>query len=162
MKRKYEKILKENSKSTSASNVLIFLKSVNNVGGEKIQEHFFNKFIKKWTDLVNTVGLIQPNAEFYSFIKHIELVAKNLMAFQFLSKYRNEDVRDIFKEKLEVDSVVRSSWDSLTRNIPSEPLCKLLFRQILDQWIDLRTRVFITSSMLIVKRKINSMPNERQ
>ena len=106
--------------------------------------------------------MIQPNAELFSFIKHIELVAENLMTFQFLSKYRNEDVRDIFKEKLEVDSVVRSSWDSLTRNIPSEPLCKLLFRQILDQWIDLRTRVFITSSMLIVKRKINSMPNERQ
>ena len=89
------KILKENSKSISASNALTFLKSVNNVGGEKIQEHFFNKLIKKWTDLVNSVGLIQPNAEFYRFIKHIELVAKNLMAFQFLSKYRIEDVRDI-------------------------------------------------------------------
>ena len=34
------------------------------------------------------------------FIKHIELVAKSLMMFQFLCKYRNEDVTDIFKEKL--------------------------------------------------------------
>ena len=133
MKRKYEKILKENPKGISVSNALIFFKSVNNVGGEKIQEHFFNEFIKKWKDQINRGGLIQPNAEFYSFIKCIELVAKNLMTFQFLSKYRNEDVRDIFKEKLEVNSVVRRSWYSLSRNIPSEPLSKLLFRQILDR-----------------------------
>ena len=31
------------------------------------------------------------------------------MTFQFLRKYRNENVRDIFKEKLEVNSVVQSS-----------------------------------------------------
>ena len=114
MKRKYEKILKENSKGIRASNGLIFLRSVNNVGGEKIQEHFFNESIQKWKDQINRGELIQPNAEFYSFVKHIELVAKNLMTFQFLSKYRNEDVRDVFKDKLEVNSVVRSSWYSLS------------------------------------------------
>ena len=162
MKRIYEKILKENPKRTSASNALIFLKAVNNVDGEKIQEPFFDEFIKKWTDQINRGGLIQPNAEFYNFIKHIELVAKNLMTFQFLSKYRNENVRDIFTEKLEDNSVVQSSWDSLSQNIPSEPLSKLLFRQILDKWIDLRTRAFITSSTLLVKRKITSMLNEIQ
>ena len=46
MRRKYEKILKENPKSISASNALILLKSVNNEGGKKIQEHFFNELIK--------------------------------------------------------------------------------------------------------------------
>ena len=84
------------------------------------------------------------------------------MTFQFLCKYRNEDVRDIFKEKLEVNSVVQSSWDSLSRSIPNEQLSKLLFSQIIDKWVDLRTRAFITSSVLTVKRKINSMSNERQ
>ena len=84
------------------------------------------------------------------------------MTFQFLSKYRNEDVRDIFKEKLEVNSVVQSSWDFLSRSIPNERLSKLLFSQIIDKWVDLRTRAFITSSVLTVKRKINSMSNERQ
>ena len=111
MKRKYEKILKENPKSISASNALIFLKPVNSVGWEKIQEQFFNEFIKNRTDQINRGGLIQSNAEFYGFIKYIELDAKNLMTFQFLCKYRNENVRDIFKEKLEVNSVVQSSWD---------------------------------------------------
>ena len=84
------------------------------------------------------------------------------MTFQFLCKYRNEDVRDIFKENLEVNSVVQSSWDSLSRSIPNERLSKLLFSQIIDKWVDLRTRAFITSSVLTVKRKINSMSNERQ
>ena len=84
------------------------------------------------------------------------------MTFQFLCKYRNEDVRDIFKEKLEVNSVVQSSWDSLSRSIPNEQLSKLLFSQIIDKWVDLRTRAFITLSVLTVKRKINSMSNERQ
>ena len=106
--------------------------------------------------------MIQANAEFYGFIKHIELVAKNLMTFHFLRKYTNEDEKDIFNEKLEVNSAVQSSWDSLSQNIPNEPLFKLLFSQILDKWIDLRTRAFITSSILTVERKINSMPNERQ
>ena len=106
--------------------------------------------------------MIQPNAEFYGFIKHIELVAKNLMTFHFLCEYGNEDEKDIFNEKLEVNSAVQSSWDSLSQNIPNEPLFKLLFSQILDKWIDLRTRAFITSSILTVERKINSMPNERQ
>ena len=111
----------------------------------KYNEQFFNEFIKKWTDQINRGGLIQPNAQFYSFIKHIELVAISLMTFQSLCKYRNEDVRDIFKEKLEVNSVVQNSWDSLSRNISNEPLSKLLFSQILDKWIDLRTRAFFTS-----------------
>ena len=53
MKRKYEKILEENPKSISASNALIFLKSVKNVGGENIQEQFLKEFIKKWTDQIN-------------------------------------------------------------------------------------------------------------
>ena len=43
MKRKYEKILKENPKSISTSNALIFLKPVNSVGGEKTQEQFFSE-----------------------------------------------------------------------------------------------------------------------
>ena len=51
MKRKYEKILEENPKS--ASNALIFLKSVKNMGGENIQEQFLKEFIKKWTDQIN-------------------------------------------------------------------------------------------------------------
>ena len=54
--------------------------------------------------------------------------------------------------KLEVNSVVQSSWDSLSRNIPNEQHSKLLFSQILDKWVDLRTRAFITSSTLTVKR----------
>ena len=41
----------------------------------KYNKQFFNEFIKKWTDQINRGGLIQPNAQFYSFIKHIELVA---------------------------------------------------------------------------------------
>ena len=84
------------------------------------------------------------------------------MTFHFLCEYGNEDEKDIFNEKLEVNSAVQSSWDSLSQNIPNEPLFKLLFSQILDKWIDLRTRAFITSSILTVERKINSMPNERQ
>ena len=83
MKKKYEKILEENPKSIRASNALIFLNSVKHMGEENIQEQILKKFIKKWTDQINKRGLIQPNAEFYSFIKHIELVAKNLMTFQF-------------------------------------------------------------------------------
>ena len=97
MKRKHKKILRENPKSISASNALIFLKSVNNVGGEKIQEKFFNEFVKKWIGQINRGGLIQTK---WVLSKHIELVAKSLMMSQFLCKYRNEDVTDIFKEKL--------------------------------------------------------------
>ena len=106
--------------------------------------------------------MIQSNAVFYGFIKHIELVAKSPMTFQFLCEYRNENIRDIFKEKLEVNSVVQSSCDSLSRNFPNGPFSKLLFSQIVDKWIDLRSRAFTTSWILIVKRKLNSTANERQ
>ena len=88
-------------------------------------------------------------------------VAKNLMLFHFLCKCLNEDVRDVSKEKLEVNSVVQSSWDSLSRNIPNEHFSKLLFNRIVDKWVDLRTRAFVTSSMLTVKNKINSISSER-
>ena len=53
MKRKYENIIEENPKSISASNALIFLKSVKNMGGENIQEQFLKEFIKKWADQIN-------------------------------------------------------------------------------------------------------------
>ena len=155
-------MLNENPKSISASNALIFLNQQIIWVEKKQKNNFFNDFIIKRTDQINRGGLIQANAEFCGFIKHINLVAKNLITFQFLRKQRNEDVRDIFKEKLEVNSVAQSSWDSLSQNIPNETLSKLLFRQILDKWIDRRTRAFITSSILIVKKKINFMSYERQ
>ena len=56
------------------------------MGREKTKKQFSNDFIIKRTDQINRGGLIQPNVEFCGFIKHINLVAKNLITFQFLRK----------------------------------------------------------------------------
>ena len=64
MKRKYENILEENSKSISASNALNFLKSLKNMDGQNIQEQFLKEFIKMLTEQINRGGLIQPNADY--------------------------------------------------------------------------------------------------
>ena len=64
MKRKYENILEENSKSISASNALNFLKSLKNMDGQNIQEQFLKEFIKMLTEQISRGGLIQPNADY--------------------------------------------------------------------------------------------------
>ena len=64
MKRKYENILEENSKSISASNALNFLKSLKNMDGQNIQEQFLKEFIKMLTEQTSRGGLIQPNADY--------------------------------------------------------------------------------------------------
>ena len=64
IKRKYENILEENSKSISASNALNFLKSLKNMDGQNIQEQFLKEFIKMLTEQINRGGLIQPNADY--------------------------------------------------------------------------------------------------
>ena len=64
IKRKYENILEENSKSISASNALNFLKSLKNMDGQNIQEQFLKEFIKMLTEQISRGGLIQPNADY--------------------------------------------------------------------------------------------------
>ena len=64
MKRKYENILEENSKSISASNALNLLKSLKNMDGQNIQEQFLKEFIKMLTEQISRGGLIQPNADY--------------------------------------------------------------------------------------------------
>ena len=64
MKRKYENILEENSKSISASNAFNFLKSLKNMDGQNIQEQFLKEFIKMLTEQISRGGLIQPNADY--------------------------------------------------------------------------------------------------
>ena len=64
IKRKYENILEENSKSISASNALNFLKSLKNMDGQNMQEQFLKEFIKMLTEQISRGGLIQPNADY--------------------------------------------------------------------------------------------------
>ena len=45
------------------------------------------------------VEMIQPNAEFYSFIRHIKLAARDI-------------------EQLQVNSITSSFWDSLQETFP--------------------------------------------
>ena len=47
-----------------------------------MQEQFINKLIKKMHRLDQKVEMIQPNAEFYSFIRHIKLAARDIEQLQ--------------------------------------------------------------------------------
>lgn len=64
-----------------------------------MQEQFINKLIKKMRRLYQKVEMIQPNVEFYSFIRRIKLAARDI-------------------EQLQVNSIICGFWDSLQETSP--------------------------------------------
>ena len=112
-------------------------------------------FVERWIEIIDRGGLVKANEEFYSFVLKTEEVARSFMTVDLLRKNQEENMREIFKFKLNTVPEVSAMWVSLSRKMPNRQLSDKLFKQIIEKWIDLRAYAcanFGKGNQLIDKR----------
>ena len=154
--RKWKKISENKKGNIVASTVLKFLESVKMTSVE-LQANSFLDFTNKWLELVNRGGLILVNDNFFIFIRRIENNVRKYLNVKFLLSYKGEDLRDLLYNHIQSNVGVNITWDNLTRFIPNDDLKKELKRQIIEKWIDIRTRSFVKCYVQIIKRNLTNL-----
>ena len=124
------------------------------VKGDEIKEDAsLYEYSLSWTEKINRGGLMVVNESFYSFIKHIESVARSVLNKSLLITYAGEDLRDVLLKKFLRNQYIDKSWCSLTRNVESDALRNSIKIAILKKWIGIRARSFVNAWIQLVKRR---------
>ena len=75
---------------------------------------------------------------------------------------KGEHIRELLHEKLEESNMVNKLWESLTRYVPNNQLMDHLFHEVFGKWSDIRANAFVKTFVLIFKRKMNNMLNDKK
>ena len=79
-----------------------------------------------------------------------------------MKTYKGKDIRELLHEKLEESNMINNLWESLTRHVPNKQLTDHLLHEVLSKWIDIRANAFVKTFVLIFKRKMNKMLNDKK
>ena len=152
MIKKYKKL--SNGKSNAAASAALqFFLSLKVSGNSSLKGCPFLDFAKKWMEIVDRGGLIKVNDEMFIFVRRVENVVRQVL---------NEDLRECLQTELEKSKLVSMAWDSLSRNMSNSDLVKILKKQILAKWVDIRGRSFVSSYIQILKHKLQSKKGEKE
>ena len=55
----------------------------------------FLQYTKEWTSNINRGGLINVTDEFYIFIRHVEMSARNILNTNLMKKYSGENIQNL-------------------------------------------------------------------
>ena len=126
--------------------------------GQISKVYNFLDFTHRWVDQVNRRGLAVVKDEFYLFIRSIEISVHKTLNISFIWRYEGEDIKDVLRNKILQNDLVEKYWQLLAHYLPSEQLADTLKLQIVEKWIDIRARSFVTEKCYVqlLKRKIAS------
>ena len=160
--RKYKKINLNNPANTAAIAAIQLLSSLEAKNYSKVQGYSFLQFAKKWLELVNRGGLIKVHDDMFIFIRQVENTMRTVLNIHLIKTYHGQDLREIIQEKLEQNQFINKVWETISRNVPNTDLSKILKKQIIAKWIDIRAQSFVSSYIQILKRKLSSMSKEEK
>ena len=63
--------------------------------GPASSSNTFLQYTKKWTNNINRGGLINVTDEFYIFIRHMEMSARNILNKNLMTKYSDENIQNL-------------------------------------------------------------------
>ena len=89
-------------------------------------------------------------------------MVQKILTLDFLRKYHGEDLRDHLKDKLQNNHFVTLGWQTLSCNFPNNKLSDVLFKQILEKWIDIRGNSCVKTFMQVLKRKLNKLETKNK
>ena len=118
--------------------------------------HNFLDFTHRWVEQVNRGGLVEVKDEFYLFIRSIENSLRKTLNISLIQRYEGEDLRDALRNEILQNNLVEKYWQSLVHYLPSEQLANTLKLQVVEKWIDIRSRSFISCYVQLLKRRIAS------
>ena len=154
--KKYKRLC-EKTTNNIAKDILMFLGNFKLKSSEIFSGENFIKFVDRWTNLVNRGGLVRVNEDFYIFIRRVETIVQKILTIDLLKAYHGEDLRYVLLDEITNNNFVILGWQTLTRNLPNETIGNILFKQIIEKWVDIRGNSFVKTFMLILKRKLNKV-----
>lgn len=120
---------------------------------EEADKTDFYDYTLSWTNRINRGGLMIVKESFFVFIRRVELSVRGILNQTLIKTYNGEDLRDTLFNRLMSDSLIESTWASLSRMILSNKLRATLKEIILKKWINLRIRSFVTAWIQAAKSK---------
>uniref|UniRef100_A0A7M5WVV8 Uncharacterized protein n=2 Tax=Clytia hemisphaerica TaxID=252671 RepID=A0A7M5WVV8_9CNID len=144
------KKLEDRKESDSKTALLLVLHSWSQEQGGKVIP--FLEYTRSWTEKINRGGAYVINDEFYIFIRRLENVIRTVLNRNLMVHYAGEDLRPLIFEKMDKSSLVRMSWDSLTKDL-SDSLSNYLKSAVFKIWTNVRANAFIKAWVTIIKLK---------
>ena len=153
-------MLKKYRQSAKTANAAVqFFNTLKTVGLAEMNCHSFLDFTKEWVSAQSRGWLVNISDDFFIFIRTIENRVRKVLTLNFMAKYRGEDLRAVIEDELKKSQLINTYWDSLARNLPSKQLKDVLKTQIINKWIDIRVRAFVSSYVLLLKRTLVKQKN---
>ena len=154
LKKKYNLLSKSSKSKEVAIAALQLLGTFMKCQISKI--HNFLDFTHRWVEQVNRGGLVEVKDEFYLFIRSIENSVHKTLNISLIQRYEGEDLRDVLRNEILQNNLVEKYWQSLVHYLPSEQLANIFKLQIVEKWIDIRARSFVSCYVQLLKRRIAS------
>ncbi|XP_066916644.1 uncharacterized protein [Clytia hemisphaerica] len=156
-KKRFYRLVKSPRLSTreAAGCSLRFFSSIQLRGAEKHSTNSFLEFTRKWTLTQDRGGLIYLKDVSFIFFRRIEMVVRRVLNVKFLRDYKSQDLRDLLLTRLMKNYLVLKGWEELSKTLNNESLKKILFKQILEKWIDLRLRSYVRAFVQVLKRRFS-------
>ena len=131
-------------------------------GNSNVKASTFLEYTRKWIDVLDRGRLIRVTDDMFLSISRIENAVHVVLNISFVTKYRGEDLREAIFTELDKSPLVNRYWNSLSRFIPNKDLVDILKKQILNKWVDIRAHSFVTSYVMLLKRKYTNMTHEQK
>ena len=111
LRKKYTRLIKLNTSNISAGTALHFLNSLNAKNhSENLSGNSYQKFVRKWTKLINRGYLIKVNDEMFEFTKQLEYIVSSVLNTKFICKYSGH----VIERKISDNEVIMKAWNVLS------------------------------------------------
>ena len=151
MKKKYSKF---KVKSVSDAVVDFFNSWSTQMTDDSAEVMTFLAYTNTWIEKCNRGGLFVVKDDVYIFIRRVENVARTVFNKNLLLTYCNEDIRNVLLEDFSKNSLIDKSWESLTRKLSNKDLSTKLKVEVLNKWINIRSKSFLTAWLACQKLRL--------
>ena len=111
------------------------------------------EYTNAWVDLVIRGGLHQVSDEFYLFTKAVDMETRTNINLELLINYCGEDLKTVLCNTFSKSENIEVCWHNITRNISHLSVKKMIKKEILLKWINIRANAFVKSWIQMIKRK---------
>ena len=113
----------------------------------------FLQYAEKWTSKINREGLINVTNEFYIFVRHVEMSARNILNTDLMKKYGGENIQNLLMSEFKKNYLIDLCWSSITSRIENETLKNTLKSEVLKKWINIRGKCFCFIRNVLFQQK---------
>ena len=143
----------QNERSSNGIAILKILSCCGSKSSSDFEPSSFLDYIKEWIEKVNRGSLVVINNDFYIFVRHLDIQAKEILYLNFAVLYSGENIKLKVFEKFSENNLIKCYWEKLTRSVGNEDSKEKLKVKIVTKWIYIRLNAFIKTWVQIIRRK---------